>query len=82
MPAKIENDTQEAEAPIHEPFIQPPHLPAPVLPEMGGDGVAPATRRPQRERKPNQWLNADTWDLSGVDMNDTILHTILGQMKS
>ena len=49
---------------------------------MGGDGVASATRRPQRERKPNQWLNADTWDLSGVDMNDTILHTILGQMKS
>ena len=58
--------------------MAPPH----ALPNENDNGVSPTTNRPHRERKPNQWLDANTWDLSGVDVKDTILHSLLERVQN
>ena len=60
-----------------EPPMTPPH----ARPDANDNGVPTTSNRPQRERKPNRWLDADTWDLSGVDVKDTILHSLLEPVR-
>ena len=61
---------------------KPPRAPTPVIPELDGENVTPATNRPQRQQKPNQWLNSDTLDLSVANIKEATLHTILEQVQN